>query len=101
MKINESFVERILIKFIKDEICQAGFKKGILGLSGGLDSSVCALLTANALKPENVLGLIMPYKDTYPRDVQDARGVAETLGISSKIIDISPMCDTYFTKYPT
>ncbi len=101
MKINPSFAEKLLIRFIKEEFSKLNFKKGILGLSGGLDSSVCALLAAKALGPKYIIGLIMPYKDSFIRDVKDAEDFACHLGISFRIIDISPMVDPYFAKDPT
>ena len=101
MKINKIFVEKVLTAFIKKELYKFNFSRGILGLSGGLDSSVCAFLAAKSLGKTNVFALIMPYGDTYPQDVDDAREVADLLGIHSRIIDSSPMVDAYFKKYPT
>ena len=101
MKINESFVEKILTEFIKDELYKFNYKKGILGLSGGLDSTVCAFLAAKALKPANVTALILPYGKSFSKDVEDAQEIAQLLRLKSKTIDISPMVDAYFSKYPT
>jgi len=101
MKINADFVEKILTKFIREELSKSNHTKGILGLSGGLDSTVCAFLAAKALKPKNVTALIMPYGKTFNRDVSDARDVVELLGIRSKTIDISPMVDAYYAQHPT
>ncbi len=101
MKINCIFVEKIISQFIREELNKFGFRKGILGLSGGLDSSVCAFLASKALGPKNVIALILPYGKTFPQDVEDAKEVVKLLGIRSKIIDISPMVDTYFSLYPT
>ena len=101
MKINAPFVEKILTSFIKDELSKFNYKRGIFGLSGGLDSSVCALLAVKALKPGNVIGLIMPYGKTFAEDVKDAQELSQLLGIKSKTIDISPMIDVYFSKYPS
>lgn len=101
MKTNFSLVEKVLTSFIKEELAKFNFKKGIVGLSGGLDSSVCTCLAAKALKPENVIALIMPYGKLFSQDVQDAQEMATQLGIHWKVIDISPMVDTYFSKYPT
>jgi NAD+ synthase len=100
MKINAPFVEKVLCAFIREEFHKLGFKRGIVGLSGGLDSSVCAALAAESLGPKQVLGMILPYKDTYGQDVKDARAVAEKLGIRTRLIDISPMVDAYFSRYP-
>jgi len=101
MKIDTAFVEKILTNFIRDELHRFGFEKGLLGLSGGLDSSVCAFLASRALKPENVLGLIMPYGESFSGDVEDAGGIARILGIRTKSIDISPMIDAYYKSHPT
>jgi len=101
MKINGPFVDKILTKFIKEELSKFNYKKGILGLSGGLDSSVCAFLAVKALGSKNVLALIMPYKTTFHQDIKDAQSVATILQMQWKIIDISPMVDAYFSKYPT
>lgn len=101
MKINAPFVERILTKFISEELAKFHFTKGILGISGGIDSSVCACLAARALGPGHVIGLIMPYGTTYSNDADDARQLIKALKIKSKTIDISPMIDAYFNKFPT
>jgi NAD+ synthase len=101
MKISGSFVEKILTSFIREELSKFDFKKAVLGLSGGLDSSVCAFLAAKALGPRNVMAIIMPYQKTFQQDVKDAQSVATLLNIQWKIIDISPMVDAYFSKYPT
>ncbi len=101
MKINAAFVEKVLTSFIKEELSKFNYKKGILGLSGGLDSSVCAILAVRALGAKNVIGLIMPYGKTYSQGVKDAQELARRLKIKSRIIDISPMVDAYFSTYPT
>ena len=101
MKINPGFVEKLLNRFIKEELSKFDFTKGILGLSGGLDSAVCAYLAARALGPKNVIVLIMPYKETFGRDVQDAKDLAHRLGLKFHIVDISPMVDAYFAIHPT
>ncbi len=101
MKINPEFVARLLCSFIREELSKFGFKKAVLGLSGGLDSSVCACLAASALGPTSVLGLIMPYREMAGEDVKDARAVARRLGIRTRAIDIAPMVDAYFSRFPT
>jgi NAD+ synthase len=101
MKIDCAFLIRVLTGFIRQELGKAGFQKGLLGLSGGLDSSVCAALAAKALGPKNVLGLILPYGDSFPQDVKDATSLARRLGIRSRLLDIAPMVDAYFRMVPT
>ncbi len=101
MTINPPFVEKVLCAFIKEELSKFQYRKGLIGLSGGLDSSVCAFLAAEALGPKNVIGAILPYKNTFSQDVKDARSVARRLGIHSRLIDIAPMVDAYFSRFPT
>jgi NAD+ synthase len=101
MKINPAFVEKILTAFIREELAKNGFKRGILGLSGGLDSAVCATLAARAIGPKNVTGLIMPYGKGFGSDLEDARIIAKSLKIATRTIDIAPMVDAYFEKHPT
>jgi len=101
MEIDAAFVAKVLCAFIREELHKFGFNKGILGLSGGLDSSVCAALAARALGGKNVLGMILPYKDTFSNDIKDAHALARKLGIRTCLLDISPMVDAYFSRYPT
>jgi NAD+ synthase len=101
MKINSVFVEKLLTRFIRDELSKFDFAKGILGLSGGLDSAVCACLASRALGPKNVTVLIMPYGETFGRDVEHAKDLAKGWGLNIRITDISPMVDAYFQNHPT
>ena len=101
MKIDCAFIEGVLCGFIREELGKAGFNKALLGLSGGLDSAVCAALAARALGPKNVLGLILPYGKSFPQDAKDAQALARRLGIRRRVLDISPMVDAYFRLMPT
>ena len=101
MTINCPFAVRILTEFIRGELSKFGFSKGLLGLSGGLDSSVCAALAARALGPENVLGLRLPYGESFAPDRDDAGILAQALGIRVETVDIAPMVDAYFERHPT
>ncbi len=101
MTINCPFAVRILTAFIRGEFGRIGYDKALLGLSGGLDSSVCAALAARALGPKNVLGLLLPYGRNFPGEVSDARAVAKRLRIRTETIDIAPMIDAYFERHPT
>jgi len=100
MKINVSLVIKTLTGFIREETRKAGFDRVIIGLSGGLDSTVCAYLAVMALGPERVLTLIMPYRDLDKEGVAHARMVAKRLKVRSREIDISPQIDAYFTAIP-
>jgi NAD+ synthase len=99
-KINAPFVEKLLVRFIRDEFGRCGCERAVLGLSGGLDSAVCAALAARALGPRNVLGLIMPCGDSSPKDHRDAVDLARRLGIRHATVDIAPQIEAYFAARP-
>ncbi|MCK4654993.1 MAG: NAD+ synthase [Candidatus Cloacimonetes bacterium] len=88
-----------IVDFIQNELKKAGFSKVIIGLSGGLDSSVVAALCVRAISMENVLGVMMPYWRSHPNSLKHAKELSKILGIKYEIIDISPMVDVYFDKF--
>ncbi len=88
-------VRDLLVQFLRDETKTAGFRGGVVGLSGGVDSAVSAFLTAEALGKENTIAVLMPYRSSSPKSVEDARGVIDRLQIRSELIDISAMVDAY------
>ena len=98
---NERFekILRLLDDFIKYEVTKTGYRKVILGLSGGLDSSTVAYLSVRALGKENVTGVIMPYKTSAPTSKEHALKVIEDLGIHSIEIPITEMVDGYLAKF--
>ncbi len=100
LEIDAGAVKHKLIEFIREQTTTAGFCRGIIGLSGGLDSTVTAYLTVEALGPEDVLGLILPYRTIAADCLEDAGLIAEQLGISSQVIDITPQIDAYFDRFP-
>lgn len=97
---NPALAAELLVRFIREEVTKVGFERGVLGLSGGLDSSVVAHLTARALGPENTYGVLMPYRTSDPASVADAQMVADQLGIRTIRIEITPMVDAYFEHFP-
>jgi NAD+ synthase len=95
IKLNAEHVRELLVRFIRDETTSAGFSKAVVGVSGGVDSAVSATLAAEALGKENVLGVMMPYRSSSPKSVEDARLVIQKAGIRSELVDISRMVDGY------
>ena len=83
---------------IKDYFGKLGFTKAVLGLSGGIDSAVTAVLAARSLGPENVRVLLMPSQFSSDHSVDDAVVLAENLGIQYDIIAIKDMYDSYMEK---
>lgn len=90
-----------LVIGIRDYFRKLGFKKAILGLSGGIDSAVTAVLAAKALGPENVRVLLMPSQFSSGHSVDDARQLAESIGIPYDIIAIRPMYEAFETALTT
>lgn len=90
-------LERIyksIIQSIRDYFQKCGLKRAVLGLSGGLDSTVCAVLLADALGKENVFGISMPSKLTSKESKSDAEELAKNLGIHFAEAPIKEMFDT-------
>ena len=93
----ESDLERTyktIIQGIRDYFKKCGFKRAVLGLSGGLDSTVCAVLLADAIGKENVFGISMPSHITSKESKSDAEQLAKNLGINFTEATIRPMIDT-------
>ena len=77
-----------LVMGTRDYVRKCGFQKGLLGLSGGIDSALTAVIAARALGPENVLGVALPSPYTSQASIDDARKLAANLGIGFEIVPI-------------
>jgi NAD+ synthase len=100
LKINPALVADILCRFIRNEIQRAGFARAVVGLSGGIDSSVVTYLAARAMGPENVLAVTMPYKTSSEATRRDSRMVIERLGVQTLDVPITEAIDAYFARFP-
>jgi NAD+ synthase (glutamine-hydrolysing) len=80
---------------IKDYVWKNGFQKVVLGLSGGIDSSLTAAIAADAIGPENVLGLLMPSQYSSKGSIDDSIELSKNLGINYKIIPINDIYEKY------
>ena len=90
---------RWLVSFLKDEVVRRrGFKKGIVGLSGGVDSALTAFLAAEALGKENVIAVRMPHRDSSPDSLEHEQLVIDHLGIPALTVDVSDAVDGYLKQ---
>src|SRR6184192_2505413 len=90
---------RWLVSFLKDEVVRRrGFTRGIVCVSGGVDSSLTAFLAVEALGKENVIGVRMPYRTSSPESLDHALLVIQTLGIQAVTIDITAAVDGYLAQ---
>ncbi len=80
---------------IRDYFAKTGFQRAVIGLSGGLDSAVVAVLVTDALGPKNVLGVSLPSVLTSPESREDARELAENLGIGFTEIPIAEVVSAF------
>ncbi|GAB4422807.1 MAG: NAD+ synthase [Anaerolineales bacterium] len=100
LTINTDLARTILTKFIRSEISRAGFSKGVVGVSGGIDSALSCALAAEALGPENVLALRMPYQASSPESLAHAELLIDRLGVQSRTIEITEMVDPLIRTMP-
>jgi NAD+ synthase len=100
LKINPELVTEILCRFVQAEIRRAGFQRAVVGLSGGIDSSVVTFLCARALGPQNVLAVTMPYKTSSEATRRDSQMVIEQLGVRTVDVPIAGQIDAYFSQFP-
>lgn len=84
-----------ITSFIKCRVDEAKASGVVLGLSGGIDSSLTATLCVRALGRDKVLGVIMPTNFTPREDVEDALKLADMLGIKTKFINIDDICEAF------
>jgi NAD+ synthase len=96
LAVDTRVARRIMVDFVRGQLRQAGFERAVLGLSGGIDSAVVAFLVAEAIGPERLLCVLMPYRTSSPESLADARAVVDRLGCASRVVDISRIVDGYF-----
>jgi NAD+ synthetase len=99
LAMDPALTERWLVTFLREEVVvRRGFTKGLVALSGGVDSAVTAALAARALGPENVIAVRLPHSASSPESLAHAELVARSLGIRMETIDITravdALCDT-------
>lgn len=100
LNINTDLARRLLTGFLHEEITRAGMSKAVIGLSGGIDSALSCFLVAEALGPENVLAVRMPYRTSSPESLADAQKVIDQLGVQHMTVEITPMAEPLLQRFP-
>ncbi len=96
LHINEPETAATLEKFLSEKLNRSGLSGYIIGLSGGIDSSLSAAIAVRAVGHQKVLGLILPYSRSQRESEIDAQRFADKFQIRTQKIDITPMIDAYF-----
>jgi NAD+ synthase (glutamine-hydrolysing) len=101
LAIDPELTRRWLVEFIRDEVQRRrGFERVVIGLSGGVDSSLVAYLAAEAVGRGNVIGVRMPYRTSSPESLAHAELVVNALGIRGTTVDISAAVDGLAAAVP-
>lgn len=100
LSINTELARTILTGFIHSELTRVGFTRAVIGLSGGIDSALSCYLTVEAMGPENVLAVRMPYKTSSQESLDHAKLVIDDTGIQSLTIPITEMADPLLATIP-
>ncbi len=98
LKINPKIIRDLLVRFIKEETEKVGYKKLVVGLSGGVDSALSAALASEAIGKENLLCLILPYKSSSKDSVEDANLFADKFELKTETIDVSSSADALINR---
>jgi NAD+ synthase (glutamine-hydrolysing) len=88
-----------LVLGTRDYIAKCGFRSVIIGLSGGIDSTLVACIAADAVGAENVTGVSLPGPYSSDHSLSDARALAENLGIRYEVISITPAYETLLATF--
>jgi NAD+ synthase len=101
LELDWSETEKRIRRFIKQYVENSGANGIVLGLSGGVDSSTTAALSSLAIGGDRVLGLMLPEKETgNPKDIDDAKLVAEKFGLKTQSCDITPTLEGFYKTIP-
>jgi len=100
LSIDTAQVRRIITDFIRHELNQAGYTRGVINLSGGIDSALACILAAEALGPHNLLALRLPYRSSSPDSLAHAQLVIDALGVQCLTLPITDMVEPLFARFP-
>ncbi len=96
LAIDTDVARRVISGFIRGQLRQAGFERCVLGLSGGIDSGLVAYLVAEAIGPDQLLCVLLPYRTSSPASRADAEAIVADVGCPSDLVEITAMVDGYF-----
>lgn len=100
LTINTDVARQILTEFLKSEVTRVGFTRAVINLSGGLDSALSCVLSVQALGPENVLALRLPYRSSSPDSLEHAQLMIDQFKVQSETIDITDIVDPLIKHDP-
>ena len=99
LALNMPLVTAQMVAFVAEEIRRVGLERAVVGLSGGIDSAVSCYVAAQALGPENVLAVRMPYRTSSPGSLADAQAVIDDLGVQADTVEITDMVEPLFERF--
>jgi NAD+ synthetase len=88
-------IYKALVLGTRDYVRKCGFSKGLVGVSGGIDSAAVLCIAVNALGKENVLAVFMPSEFTAEQNLKDVQELIQNLGVELKVLPINPLFDSY------
>lgn len=100
LRLNEALTVDLLSRALREEVEKTGFRRVILGVSGGIDSALALFLCVKAFGPKAVMAVCMPYRESSPSSLEDARKAIDAVGVESITVDITPQIDAYFAGFP-
>lgn len=100
LTINTDLTRKILTGFLHSEITRIGYQHAVINLSGGIDSALSCFLAAEAIGPQNVLAIRLPYRTSSRDSLDDAQKVIDATGVQSITVEITEMVDPLIAKFP-
>jgi NAD+ synthase len=98
--LDTELAEKVLVQFLREEAARAGFHRLVIGLSGGIDSAVSALLAVRAVGAQNFIALALPWKGSSPESYEHAVLVAEAGGFDVEQVDLTASAEGLLAVIP-